>query len=88
MTTTDDRQSKTVKPKKKEPFWLIYIALLLAGVLLLADAFQIAHLSRWTAKFGIALVFSALALIVSSGRKSGSIAVAIVWIALIASYII
>ena len=85
---TTDSQEKTVKPKKKEPFWLIYIALLLAGVLLLADAYAIAHLSRWTAKFGIALVFSAIAFIVANGRKSGIIAVAIVWIALVASYII
>lgn len=85
---TTDSQSKTVKPKKKDPYWLIYIGLLLAGILLLADAYAIAHLSRWTAKFGIALVYSAFALIIANGRKSGIIAVAIVWIALIASYVI
>ena len=85
---TTDSPEKTVKPKKKEPLWLIYIALLLAGLLLLADAYSVAHLSRWTAKFGMALVFSAIAFIVANGRKSGMIAVAIVWIALIASYIV
>ncbi len=88
MTTTDDRQSKTGSPKKREPLWLIYTALLLAGILLLADAYQISHLSRWTAKFGMALIFSAVALIAGNGRKAGFVSVAIVWIALIASYIV
>ena len=60
--------------------WLIYVALILAGVLFVADAFNISHLDRWTARLGIALLFSALALIIGNGRKTGYVAATIVWL--------
>lgn len=81
--------SNTVKPKRKpEPYWLIYLSLLLSGIILVSVSFDIRFLNRWTAKFGIALIFSALALFVGNGRKSGFIATAIIWVAVIAAYII
>jgi hypothetical protein len=87
---TDQDLSKTVpaKRKKKQPFWLIYVALLLAGILLLADAYNLTQLSRWTARLGISLVFSAIALIVGNGRTVGYMAVAIIWIAVAVSYFV
>lgn len=78
----------TVKKPKPEPYWLIYLSLLLSGIILIAVSLDIRFLNRWTAKFGIALIFSALALFVGNGRKSGFIATAIIWVALIAAYII
>ena len=86
---SDEQQSAPVKPKKrKQPLWLIYIALLLSGLLLLADAYDLSHLGRWTGWFGVVLVFSAVALVIGNGRKAGFVAVGIVWVAVIASYLI
>jgi hypothetical protein len=87
---TDQDLSKTVpaKKKKKQPFWLIYVALLLAGILLLADAYNFTQLARWTARLGIALVFSAIALTVGNGRTVGYVATAIIWAAVVISYFV
>ncbi|MFQ5454281.1 MAG: hypothetical protein ACE5D6_08860 [Candidatus Zixiibacteriota bacterium] len=74
--------------KKKQPYWLVYLSLLISGILLIADAYQFAHLYRWTARLGIALIFSALALFVGNGRQAGFIAVIIIWLAVIAAYLI
>jgi len=87
MIDTKEDQ-KTVKPKKKQPWWLVYISLLLSGVLLLADAYQVTHLQRWTARLGAALVFSAIALLWPGGKTPAKIAVAVVWIAVVVSYFI
>jgi cytochrome c oxidase subunit IV len=74
------------RPPKKM-VWLIYAALIVAGILFLADAFDISHLNRWTARLGIALMFSAFALIVGNGRRTGYVATAIIWLPLVAPLI-
>ncbi len=73
---------------KEQPFWLIYISLLISGIILLADAVGIEALDRWTARLGIALTYSAIALLVANGRKAGFVAVAILWISVIIAYIV
>ena len=74
-------------PQKKNQFyWLIYLALLLGGIILLAQAIDYIHLNKWTAKLGIALLFSAFALLVANGRKAGYAATSIIWIVIIISY--
>jgi len=73
---------------KKQPWWLLYISLLLSGILLLADAADIESLNLWTARLGIAMVVSAVALMVGNGRKVGFIAAATIWIAVLIAYII
>lgn len=78
-------ETKTDKVKKPM-YWLIYVSLLLSGLLLLADAYQISHLYRWTARLGIALVFSAFSLFIANGRKEGITAVVIIWVAVICTY--
>ena len=75
MTDTGNKQSK-----KNPGTWLIYRAIILAGLLFLAEAFQFSHLNRWTARVGVALLYSAFALLVGNGRKSGYISMVIVWI--------
>jgi len=75
------------KPKPNPKYWLIYVALLLAGVILLADAAQITQLQKWSARLGIAFVYSAVSLIVGNGRKSGIIAAVIIWVAAILTFI-
>ncbi len=59
-------------------------AVVLAGVLLLADAFGLFALYKITAQLGIALLFSAFALLVGKGRWPGYAATVIIWLAVIA----
>ncbi|MFQ5498067.1 MAG: hypothetical protein ACE5FH_00200 [Candidatus Zixiibacteriota bacterium] len=60
--------------------WLIYVAMLLAGVMVLAHSFGWTGLDRWTARLGIALVYSALALSAGRGKWVGSVATGIIWL--------
>ena len=84
MENDKEKPEKTVK---KQPYWLIYVALLLGGLLLLAHAFELSTLQKWTARLGIALVYSALALVVGNGRAPGYIAVVIVWLCVLLTYL-
>ena len=68
---------------KKQRWWLVYLSLLLAGLLLLADAYSLTQLHRWTARLGIALVYSAVCLFAGRGRLVGYIAAAIIWLAVV-----
>lgn len=70
-----------------EPYWLVYIALVLAGFVLLSDVYHFAHLSKWTAHVGIALIYSALAMFIGNGRWSGHLAVVIVWLAVVITHV-
>ena len=74
--------------EKKPMYGLIYFALFLSGILLLADAFDATYFNKWTAKWGIVLIYSAFALVVGNGRKAGFVAVGIMWVTLIGSYLI
>lgn len=69
-------------------YWLIYVAALVAGLLLIADAMGYYPLQRVTAKLGIALIYSALALLVGGGRPSGIIATVIVWLAVLLTFFV
>ena len=75
-------------PSRKQPYWLVYFSLLLAGLLLLADAFGFAYLQRWTVKLGIVLIYSALSLFIGNGRAAGFIAAVIVWLAVLATFFV
>lgn len=74
--------------KKDGPVWLIYGALIIAGVLLLADAMNVYSLMRISARIGIGLVWTAIALLVGKGRWAGNFAVVIVWAGVIATFIL
>jgi len=63
--------------------WLIYIALLISGGLLLADALGVRAMTRLTVRLGTALVFSAVALIAGKDKPAAIVAIAIVWIAVL-----
>ncbi len=73
---------------RNNAIWLVYLALLISGILLLSDAYHLVALQRWTARIGIALVFSAIALYVGNGRKAGFISVVIIWLTIAAIYLI
>ena len=71
---------------KKSLNWLIYLSLIIAGLLLLADAFNATYFSRWTARIGIGLLFTAFAFIVGTGRKATQVAIGILYGAIIITY--
>ncbi|MFH1687316.1 MAG: hypothetical protein ABIE70_07310 [bacterium] len=77
-----------VTTRKPERLWILWTALVIAGVLLLAEAFQIGHLTKWTARLGIGLVYTALALIVAYGRWPAIVGVVVVWLAIILCYLL
>jgi hypothetical protein len=64
-------------------YWIAYIGLLLAGAVLLADAYNVTQLNRWTARVGLALIYTAFALVLAKGRASGTIGTIIVWVAVL-----
>ena len=70
------------------PLWLIWVALLIAGLLLLAEAFHIYQLTRTTTRLGVALVWSAVALMIGNGRWAGNMATVIVWLAVVLAYVL
>jgi len=73
------------KPKDKM-LWLIYLALILSGALLIADALGVDVLSKITTRLGAGLIFTALALLVGKDRPAGIIGIAIVWVAIIITF--
>ncbi len=64
-------------------YWIAYIGLFLAGLILLADAYNMTLLNRWTARVGIALIYTAFALVTAKGRVSGTIGSVVIWVAVL-----
>lgn len=73
-------------PKSTKLIWLVYIALLLSGIILLGDALNITVISKLTSRLGIGLVYSALALIIGKNRPHGIIAIGIIWVTIIITF--
>lgn len=74
--------------KPKQPYWLIYVGLLIGGILLLADANHYLPLQKISAKLGIGMVYSAFALFVGNGKSAGIIATGIIWVAVLTTFLI
>ncbi len=74
--------------KQGQPYWLIYLGVLLAGLLMLGDAAHYAPIQRIPAKLAVGLLYSAFALFVGNGRPSGFIGTAILWAAIIISFLV
>ena len=81
--------TETTAPKPKpQAWWLVYVAAVLAGAILLGDALGVRAIQQLTARLGIALLFSAVALLVGNGRPSGFVAAAIIWVAVIITFFV
>ena len=79
----------TVKPRtKKQPYWLIYVSIFLAGLMLLADAFHVTALQKISARLGVTLIISALNLIFGRNTTAGYTATAIIIISLIITFFV
>ncbi len=72
---------------KQRPWWMLYLTLLVAGLFMLADAYAVAHLHRWTAKFGFALIYSAAVLFIGRGRPLSYVSAVIVCLSVIATFV-
>ncbi len=72
----------------KQPYWIIYLGLLLAGVLMLAEAANYHPLQKISAKLSLGLLYSAVALYVGNGKAPGYIGTVIIWGAIIVSFLI
>jgi len=83
MTETTDKGKK-----KQEPYWLVYVSAFLSGLVLLTDAIQYAPMQKVSARLGIALVFSAFALIVGRNNTPSVIAAALIWAAVIMTFVL
>ena len=79
-------EDKAQKPSQS--YWLIYVALLLGGILLIADASHYAPFQKISAKLGLGMLYSAFALFVGNGKPAGMFATAIIWIAILATFLI
>jgi hypothetical protein len=79
--------SKTSTPSgTKQYYWLIYVAALLAGLLLIADAVSFRPVTRITARLGIALLYSAFAFMVGGSRGSAIVGTILVWLAVLLTF--
>jgi hypothetical protein len=78
--------NKTTTARSAKLVWLIYTALLIAGIILIGDALNIAAISKLTTRLGVGLVYTALALILGKDKPHGIIGVGIVWVAIIITF--
>ena len=70
-------------PSGRKHEWLMWVALALAGIMLLADAYNWNQLDKWTARLGITLVYSAFALLLTGGKTVGYLSSGIVAVAVL-----
>lgn len=80
--------SQAARSVKKQPYWLVYFGLLLAGLMMAAEAANYHPMQKISAKLSIGLLYSAVALFVGNGRPAGYIAAGIIWSAIVASFLI
>jgi len=66
----------------RQHHWLIYIAAILSGFLLLADAANFAPATKITARLGIGLLYTTFAFMVGRVRPSAYIGAILLWVAI------
>jgi len=82
-----DEQPQAQARGSKGAYWMIYLGLAVAAIVLLGDGLAIPHLERWTARIGIALLFTTLFLVVCRSMTRAIIASGIVWLAVVATFL-
>jgi len=78
--------SSSTPPKEKPYYWLIYVAALLAGLLLIADAVSFRPVTKITARLGIALLYTAFAFITAGSRGSAIVGSILIWLAVLLTF--
>ncbi len=74
--------------KKKPHYWLIYVAALLGGLLLLADAVDYGPAVKLTARLGIGLIYTALVFLAVGSRPSAWIGAVMLWLAIALTFLL
>ncbi len=74
--------------KPQQPYWLIYLGILLAGLVMLGHAAHYYPVMRIPMKLAVGLLYSAFALFIGNGRPSGFIGTGILWAAIIISFLV
>ena len=88
MTAGKQNQGQGEKQAKPvSSLWLIYAGFVVAGLLLVGDAYSLASLDRWTAKLGIGLLWSAVALVSGRGRWKGYASASITLLSVVATFV-
>lgn len=85
MPNSDNKPSP---PKQKPHHWLIYVAAILAGFLLLAHAANFAPATKITARLGIALLYTAFAFLFGKARPSAYIGTILLWVAVVLTIVL
>ena len=81
-----DKAQESAGPK--QPYWIIYLGLLLAGILMLSQAAGYHPMQKISAKLSLGLLYSAVALYVGNGRAPGYIGTGLVCGASLVSFLI
>ena len=84
----NEKNSDVHAKQKKQYYWLIYIAAILSGFLLLADAVNYAPVTKITARLGIALLYTAFAFMVGKARPSVYIGTILLWVAVVLTFVL
>ena len=83
-----DQQENAPEPKSKPRQSSLYIGLLGSAFMLLGQTFGVLYMWRGPARICFAMLFTALILISAKGRKIGYFSVAILWAALVVSFML
>jgi RsiW-degrading membrane proteinase PrsW (M82 family) len=83
-----EASSGGAKAKKAEPWWLLYVAALLGGLLFLSEAIHYYPLMKISAKLGIALIYSAFALLLAGQKRPAIAAAVLIWLAVIGTFLV
>jgi hypothetical protein len=73
---------------KQQPYWVIYLGILIAGLMFLAEALHYYPGQKLPAKLAAALIYSAFALWIGGNKPSGYIGTVVVWAAVIVSLLV
>jgi len=73
---------------KSQYYWLIYLAALVAGLLLIAHAINYRPITKIPARLGIALLYSAFAFMVGGSKAPAIIGTIIVWLAVLLMFFV
>ena len=78
---------KAASSASQQQWWILYLTLLVAGLVLLCDEFRVQHLHRWTAQLGVALVYSAFVLYAGKGRPLAFTSAALICLVVVATWL-
>ena len=85
MTEIHDNEKRL---RGKPYYWLIYIAAILSGLLLLADAAAYGPATKITARLGIAILYTAFALWLGRSCPTAWIGTILVWTAVLLTFLL